>query len=158
MKLKPKYGTLKANYNYISLGDTLNMLDKQISISVPFAIDFCENVSATPYSLFRYLKSQLTYRDDPDGVELIQSMPSLFLNNYYGVSGMGDCDCFTVTACASMIAKGISTGYTIYGNDKWPTHIAADAYYQGSKVIFDLVAPDIGQVRDYKWHESFKLT
>jgi hypothetical protein len=158
MKISPKYGTLKANYSYISLENTLDMLDRQISISVPFAEDFTDSVANNPYSLFRYLKSLVIYKDDPPGVELIQSMPSLFLDNYYGVPGMGDCDCFSVTACASMIAKGIPTGYTIYGNDKWPTHIAADAYDGSGRTIFDLCAPELGMVRDYKWQKSFRLT
>jgi len=157
MKLRPSYGSFKANYAYKSLADTLNMLEKQIAISVPFAEDYCEMVAENPYSLFRFLRSQVIYKDDPEGVELIQSMPSLFLNNYYGVPGMGDCDCFTVTACASMIAKGIPTGFTIYGNDKWPTHIAADAY-DPNRTIFDLVAPDLGMVREYAWEQSFRLT
>ena len=156
--MKPAYDTFKANYSYISLKDTLDMIDKQIAISVPFAEDFCENVAPNPYSLFRFLKTQVTYQDDPKGVELIQSMPSLFLDNYYNKPGTGDCDCFTVTACASMIAKGLPTGYTIYGNGEYPTHIAADCYENNQRVIFDLVAPDIGIVKNYRWYKSFRLT
>jgi hypothetical protein len=154
----PHYSTLKADYKYRSLANTLDMLDQQISVSVPFAEDFCANVSANPHSLFKFLKMQTTYRDDPPGIELIQSMPSLFLDNYYGIPGMGDCDCFTTTACASMIALGIPTGYTIFGNGEWPTHIAADSYYQDQRTIFDLVAPRLGMVKDYKWSKSFRLT
>jgi hypothetical protein len=152
-----KYSTNKANYSYKSLHDTLNQLDKQVAVSVPFASDFCANVNPDCHSLFRFLKTQLTYRDDPPGIELIQSMPSLFLNNYYGVPGMGDCDCFTVTACASMIALGMQTGYTIYGNGQYPTHIAADCYENGVRTIFDLVAPDLGMVKNYRWYKSFVL-
>lgn len=158
MKMNKNYSTLKADYNYVSLRNTLNMLDRQIEVSIPFARDFCANVAQNPYSLFRFLKTQVTYQDDPPGIELIQSMPSLFLDNYYGVPGMGDCDCFSVAACASMLALGIPTGYTIFGNGKWPTHICADSYYQGQHTYFDLVAPSLGVVKPYKWSESFRLT
>ncbi len=158
------YETLKARYPYKSLKDTLDQIEKQIDVSVPFAIDFLEKNGKKPVTieqLFDILKSKTHYQDDPKGVELIQSMPSLFLDNYYGIPGTGDCDCFTVTACACMIAEDFSTGFTIYGNGLMPTHIAADYYeYRYSRpyrVPFDLVAPDLGIVKKYRWSKSYRL-
>ena len=158
------YDTLKARYPYKSLKDTLDQIEKQIDISVPFAVDFIAKNGKKPVTiqqLFDILKSKTHYQDDPKGVELIQSMPSLFLDNYYGIPGTGDCDCFTVTACACMISEDFSTGFTIYGNGLQPTHIAADYYeYRFSRpyrVPFDLVAPQLGIVKNYRWSKSYKL-
>ncbi len=166
------YKTLKGRYPYKSLRDTLDKIQDQIEISVPFAVDFIEKYCkssmhtierpVTVQALFDLLKSKTHYRDDPKGIELIQSMPSLFLNNYYNSPGTGDCDCFTVTACASMIAEGLPTGFTIYGNGLVPTHIAADywdyKYQKKQRVPFDLVAPGLGIVKKYRWNRSYELT
>jgi len=88
-------------------------------------------------------------------------MKSLFTDNYWGRPGYGDCDCFTITACAVLLVNGYKTGYTLYGNGAQPTHIAADVYlFANSRmkaVPFDLTAPEFGRVRSYLWQQNHVL-
>ena len=106
---------------YRSLYDTLKSIDLQIQQSIDFA-----NMWANYYhygkmdaeQIFNHLKTQVHYKEDPKNIELLQSMPSLFLDNYWGKPGTGDCDCFTITACSVLLVCGFKTGYTIYGNGR----------------------------------------
>jgi hypothetical protein len=112
--------------------------------------------------IFNHLKTQVHYKEDPKNIELLQSMPSLFLDNYWGKPGTGDCDCFTITACSVLLVCGFKTGYTIYGNSRQPSHIAADIfvkkYGRVHSIPFDLCAPHIDTVKNYLWSQEHKLT
>lgn len=107
--------------------------------------------------IFDHLKSRVTYKADPPNVELLQSMPSLFNDNYWGKSGWGDCDCFTITACAVLLENNFKTGFTLYGNERQPSHIAADVYLPDGPMMraipFDLTAPSIDRVNQYLWSQ-----
>ena len=149
---------------YRSLRDTLQQLDIKIGESLPFAERWSRGQGLqgrTPEDLFYQLKAVTVYKNDPPGVELLQSMPSLFLDNYHGIPGAGDCDCFTITSCACLLAEGYKTGYTLYGNGAHATHIAADVYYKEHGIIkrrrFDLVAPRYNLVKPYLWEKSYRL-
>jgi hypothetical protein len=150
------------------LRDTLRFIDLKIEESLPFAHSWTRRAAQikgiktfTPEQLFYTLKEVTHYRNDPPGIELLQSMPSLFLDNYYNRPGTGDCDCFTITACACLLALGYNTGYTLYGNGAQPTHIAADVYLKESEAIkrrrFDLVAPHYNLIKPYLWEQNYKL-
>jgi hypothetical protein len=112
--------------------------------------------------IFNHLKSRTTYKEDPEGIELLQSMWSLFDDNYWGKAGTGDCDCFTITSCAVLLVNGYKTGYSLYGNGKQPTHIAADVFVKKYGRIysmpFDLCAPAIDEVKKYIWVQEFKIS
>jgi len=105
----------------------------------------------TPNALFEFLKMQVIYKDDPKNIELIQSMGTLFENNYHKIKGAGDCDCFTVTAMACLIYLGYSTGFLLYYNGTHPTHIAACYEKENGEIVpFDLTAGYCGELRRYK--------
>jgi hypothetical protein len=150
---------------YRSLPDTLRALDRQIEFSLPYArtwSNFYNYDQLSAAQIFDHLKSVTIYKKDPENIELLQSMPALFLDNYWGTPGKGDCDCFTITACAVLLMNGFRTGYTLYGNDRQPTHIAADVsvkeFGRLRSMPFDLCAPRIDQVKDYFWKQQHKLT
>lgn len=155
-------------YKYRSLIDTLNQIDKQIQRSLRFARHWTARQTELtgtdindPQALYKALKNVLHYKKDPEKIELLQTMQSLMLDNYWGRPGYGDCDCFTITACSCLLVTGYPTGYTLYGNGAQPTHIASDVYVKNygrlQRIPFDLVAPEIGRVRDYRWSRSYKV-
>lgn len=115
-----------------------------------------------PEQIFNHLKSRVHYKEDPQGIELLQSMYSLFEDNYWGKPGTGDCDCFTIASCSVLLVCGYKTGYTLYGNGKQPTHIAADVrlkkYGRIYSMPFDLCAPAIDEVKTYLWSQEHKIS
>lgn len=93
-------------YEYKSLLDVLIQICAQAKKGIFFMGRKIPSHITTSQQLFIYLSGCTSYRDDPPGAELIQSPESLFTKNYWGLPGMGDCDCFTVLAIASALAIG----------------------------------------------------
>jgi len=142
---------------YKDINRTIQMLREQVVDSIAYAVDQCPKVD-TPEQLFKWLKTNVRYKNDPPGYELIQSMPTLFspfthkTGVHYG-SGQGDCDCFTVTALACMYVQGWRDfGIVLCGRKKKaPVHIFAYINDGGDLKAFDLTAPYYGVHREYKY-------
>jgi len=104
------------------------------------------------------LKDNLTYKNDPPGIELLQSFPSLMNDNYWGVPGAGDCDCFTIAALACAAARNIPARAVIVGNNsEAPSHIYAQMWDGSRWIDFDLVSSDYGVTKPYKYKQTLKL-
>jgi len=128
MVLKEKYTTLQR---------TLDCMQTQIEESLSFARNFVPR-GETPRSLFALLKQHTTYRHDPPGVELLQSMPTLMHRNFYGIPGAGDCDCFVIAAVSSCVVEKIPVRIVVVGNTrKNPTHVYAEVMDGGRWTAFD---------------------
>lgn len=108
----------------------------------------------TPREIFDFLRGEVVYTSDPEGIELLQSMQTLFgTGNKHGIYGAGDCDCFTIAALASLIAKGYAPGLKIVlvGRSKVaPVHIYCSVF----GVPFDLTNNKIGKERPYPYQQS----
>ena len=148
MQLKEKYTTLQR---------TLDCMQLQIEESLSFARNFVPR-GETPRSLFALLKAHTTYRHDPPVVELLQSMPTLMHNNFYGIPGAGDCDCFTITTVACCKVENIPVRIVIVGNtEKNPTHVYAEVMDRGRWVAFDLVNDFYGETKKYRYLSRIKV-
>jgi len=111
---------------------------------------------AHPKDLFQYLKFRTTYLNDPSGNELFQSFQTMMDDNYHGISGAGDCDCFTIAALASMKAQGWNDLriYLAGKNPKFPQHIYAGILFEGKEYVFDLTNPYFDQQRKYPYRQK----
>ena len=71
---------------YTDINATMRGIKTQVIDSIDWV---CANMPkfSTPEQMFSQLKTMVTYRNDPDGVELLQSVPTLFENNYWRISG-----------------------------------------------------------------------
>ena len=148
MVLKEKYTTLQR---------TLDGMQRQIEDSLSFARNFVPR-GETPRSLFTLLKQHTTYRHDPPGVELLQSMPTLMHNNFYGIPGAGDCDCFTIAAVACCKVENIPVRIVVVGNNpKNPTHVYCEVLDGGKWTAFDLVNEFYGQTKKYRYLSRIKV-
>ncbi len=70
----------------------INATMKGIRIQVIDSLDFCVNEMPTfqdPAQMFRALKNMVVYKNDPPGIELLQSVPTLFNYNYWNIPGAG---------------------------------------------------------------------
>jgi hypothetical protein len=110
---------MKLRRKYKSLEDTINLIIAQAK--APENINYAINrgFSTEPRELWSQLKPLLIYRNDPKGLELIQGISTLLTKrNYYGVSGMGDCDCFSCATLSIAFANKKPALITIVGNSK----------------------------------------
>jgi hypothetical protein len=142
---------------YVSLADTIQKMGMQVYDSLDYADKYLP-YNVTPKEIFHILKQNTTYKHDPQGVELLQSMPSLMDDNYWGHSGWGDCDCFTIAGVACCTVRGYKTRYVVVGNDRnAPSHIYFQVHDGRKWVDFDLVAPYYGITKPYKYQNSFPI-
>lgn len=104
---------------YRGVEESLHHLRKQVFDSIPYCIKNIPHFD-TPEQLFNYLKSKVTYKNDPKGVELFQTAQTLLDNNWHGKSGLGDCDCFSILCLASLISQGFyNVGIVLAGRSKY---------------------------------------
>jgi hypothetical protein len=145
-------------YEYISLEDVLYKVCSQAKKGVNYMGRKIPSYITTAEQLFIYLSGVTSYRDDPPGAELIQSPESIFKNNYWGVSGMGDCDCFTVLGIASALAIGFpisSLEIVLAGNSRnIPKHI----YLTINKKPFDLTNAFFNTERNYPFLQHIPVS
>ena len=140
---------MKHREPYKSLNRTLELIVQQIRVSQAFAELWLPAGIESPAELFHLLKPSLTYKADPPGVELIQSFRSLMLDNYWGIPGAGDCDCFSVAAGASAAVLGYDCQLIVAGNGRQPTHV----YNLIEGKAFDLTENVILAERNYRKRE-----
>ncbi len=142
---------------YQNIGHTIEMLQKQIENSLDFAHEFAPG-EHDPKHLFHLLKNNTTYKNDPPGVELLQSFPSLINDNYWGIPGAGDCDCFTIAAVACCVENDIPVRIVIVGNSSIaPSHIYCEVIYKGKWTAFDLVNNYFGETKKYKYEKIINV-
>ena len=145
---------------YKDLNEVVRYIRLQVEESIPFAQSFVPQ-SSDPVALFHWIKPYLHYRKDPPGVELLQSFPTLIKNNYYGKSGTGDCDCFTIamiSACAVQNWKGSRIWIKLAGRNKYTAvHIWSGVDWKGKETALDLTNPVPAYERDYQYVQKIYL-
>ena len=146
---------------YQDLNHALRLLRKQVMEGVPYAQQDLPKFD-TPEQVFRWLKLRTTYKHDPKGTELFQTLPTLLDDNYHGLTGSGDCDCFTIAALTILLANGFDNcGIVLVGRKSWkPVHIYAYVIDDsGEKKYLDLTNRVYNYERSYpyKQHIQFKL-
>lgn len=124
---------------YKDINDTLRHIKIQIKDSLPYALNECPEF-ATPEQIFWWLKGRTTYKNDPQGIELLQTLPTLLNKNWHGKSGAGDCDCFTISTIALLIANNVKNiKVCLVGRSKnVPVHIYCCVYQNGKRKVLDL--------------------
>jgi len=145
--------TLKKRY--VDINDTLRHIRLQVKHGIPWAYD---NIPQTinPIDLYYWMRIRTKYKLDPDGVELLQSADTLMDNNFHGISGAGDCDCFsilTLTAIHSQKwSKNAKPWIKLAGRSKDnPVHIWAGVDYHNEEIAMDLTNRKPREERKYKY-------
>jgi len=137
---------------YQSLPHTLKALKVQVLDSLAFARDFVPEDLQTPHQIFKWLKPQLTFQNDPKNVEFLQSFQTLMKNG-----GRGDCDCFTIAGLSSCLVNDINPLWVALAGDSHlvPTHIYFEVYDRSKDKIcaFDLTNRIYNFQRPYKFKQ-----
>jgi len=134
----------------------INRTKRGIRTQVIDSLEFCVNEMPRfddPEQMFKALKNMTVYKNDPPGTELLQSVPTLFKNNYWGISGAGDCDCFSILVLAMCVAHGWNKQEIILaGRSKlMPVHIWTVVYVDGKRYAMDLTNAYCNVERNYKF-------
>jgi len=140
----------------------INATMRGIRTQVIDSLDFCVNQMPSfenPEQMFNVLKTMITYKNDPAGVELLQTVQTLFKNNFHGVSGAGDCDCFTILWLSMCIAQGWNKQQIVLaGRSKIaPVHIWARLHFDGKWFECDLTQPYFNTKRKYKFVQHLNV-
>ncbi len=139
---------------YNNLNQTLEGIRTQVLDSLEFcAFDMPE--FNNPTDMFNSLRLMTTYHNDPNGTELLQSVQTLFDNNYWGISGAGDCDCFTILTLAMCVVHQWNDNEIVLvgRNKKKAVHIYSAVIVKGKRYTLDLTNPYINMERDYKYKQ-----
>lgn len=142
-------------YPHKGLKDVLRQIKSQALKDVSWIQD------QIPYDtlpeIFLFLKSVTRYKKDPKRIELIHRPKSLFYKNYHGVSGAGDCDCFTALSVCTLLAKGYkpnSIQIVLVGREPdAPRHI----YARVNGITFDLTNSMLGIERKYPYRQFIPI-
>ena len=144
---------MKIEVPYLNLKQTLLCLKLQVIDSLPFNEAFIDSSIKTPRELFNYLKPQLKYKNDPKGVEYLQTMQTLLGKN----KGKGDCDCFTITTLSACYFLNFDPVYVVLvgKSKKAPTHIYTEVYDKETNkmVILDFTNPFFNMERKYNYKQ-----
>ncbi len=143
---------IKAKVPYKDLDQTMQGIRLQIVDSLQH-FDGGVPKFRNPRELFKWCKQNTTYHKDPKGIELLQSVQTLFNDNYWGISGAGDCDCFTILTIFLCIENGWNDNY-IYlcgRNKKKAVHIYSGVDFDGERYTLDLTNPYINIERPYPY-------
>jgi len=126
----------------------------QIAEGLPWAIENCPNFDNAA-QLYYWLQPRLVYKHDPEGVELLQSLPTLLTSaNFWGKAGAGDCDCFTLGFLTLFCASNIRgrAWIKLAGRSKnYPVHIWGGLDVNGEEIALDFTERKFNQERDYPY-------
>jgi hypothetical protein len=89
---------------YQNLNHALKLFKVQVLEGIPYAQNNIPKFE-TPEQAFNWLKLRTKYKNDPTGTELFQTLPTLLENNFHGITGHGDCDCFTIAILSILAAN-----------------------------------------------------
>jgi transglutaminase-like putative cysteine protease len=137
---------------YTDINATMRGIRQQVIDSLEFCVNEMPRFD-DPEQMFKALKNMVTYKNDPPGTELLQSVPTLFKNNYWGISGAGDCDCFSILVLSMCVAHGWNKQEIILaGRSKlMPVHIWTVVYVDGKRYSMDLTNAYCNLERNYKF-------
>lgn len=149
---------MRAEYKHTDINQTIRGMRQQIIDSVQYCANNIPRLN-TPRQLWQFLKPRVTFKHDPDKIELLQSAQTLFERNEHGAPGLGDCDCFCILATASAICQNFPVDIVLAGQTKrGPTHIYNIVYsHDGEPFIFDLTQPTFNNERRYKHVQKLSI-
>jgi hypothetical protein len=141
---------MKLTLRYIDIDHTMEKLIVQVKESIPFMRSFLPDWISSPEDLFSFLKPQLIFTPDPPETELLQTSQTLFTDNYHGIAGAGDCDCFSITGLAACYVLQIPAKIVLAGRSKiQPVHIYLRVMNREKWIPFDLTEAEINSERFY---------
>jgi hypothetical protein len=129
---------------YKDINQTLNGIHRQVVDS----LDYCANnmpIYPDPQSMFYGLKQLIKYHNDP----------TLFENNWWGIPGAGDCDCFSILVLSMACVHNFGPQRIVLcGRSRIaPVHIFTQLKVNGDWKTLDLTRPLYNTHKPYKFYQ-----
>ena len=101
--------------------------------------------------LWNFVKKNIKYKEDPDGVQWIKTPLRLWADR------VGDCKSFTIFICAILKKMGIPyiVRYASYEKSKSISHVYPVALYNGQEIIMDAVHTTFNEEVKYTYKKDF---
>lgn len=136
----------------------INQTLEGIHLQVCDSLDYCANNMPrynNPKQMYYGLLPLIKYKNDPPGVELLQSVPTLFENNYWGQSGTGDCDCLSILILSLCAVHGWNKQRIVLCGRShiYPVHIFTEVYFNGEWHTMDLTRRLYNSHKKYKFYQ-----
>lgn len=149
---------MELRQEYKDIDDTMKHIKIQIIDSLKYAKTKVPPMNS-PEQCFWWLKKRTSYKNDPSGTELLQTLPTLLENNYHGRSGSGDCDCFTIALTSILIANNFKNiKIVLVGRSKkTPVHIYVCIYQKGKRKVLDLTNKEPLFERSYPYKQELPV-
>ena len=152
---------MKYVIKYPGLQNSLYHFKIQVLQSIDYMNKVLPDSVQTPENIYNWLKLRTTYVHDGDN-EIFQTAQTLFENNIHGLSGAGDCDCFSIAALAALSSRGYKNiGIVLVGRTpKNAVHIYVYCKTEGKTQILDLTNKNFNFERYYPFKQfiPFKVT
>jgi len=138
---------------YVDINDTLRHIRLQVKEGMPWAK---QNIPyfVNPVEMYHWLRIRTKYVNDPPNVELLQTAETLFDNNWHGIPGAGDCDCFSVLTLTALCKQKWKHPMWIKlagRNKQYPVHIWAGCDVDNKEIAMDLTQPKPYSERNYPY-------
>jgi len=152
------YETIEFRKKYTNIDEVLHWVIEQAKAGIPY----CEEKFppfADPAQMYYYFRDRVTFHNDPPGIELIQSPGTMFEDNYFGIPGAGDCDCFVTLLLSACWANGWDrTAILLYGrSNRHPSHISMCVIYDGEPYYMDLTEKKFNVERNYPYRQKLPV-
>lgn len=147
-----------AKMPYQGLNHSLAHLRKQVIAGIPYAIESLPKFS-TPEEIFKYFKRRTKYKSDPKNIELFMTLPTFLDNNFWGETGNGDCDDFTIATLTTLLANGFyNSGIVLVGRNKInAVHIYSYCDFKGKRYFLDLTNRYFDYERNYNYRQEIPI-
>lgn len=116
-----------------------------------------ENTLESGYNIWNYIKENVVYKRDPDGVQIIK-MPGALIKN--GNTLGGDCKSMSLTIASVLSclgAKNVRLRYVSFLNDKIPTHVYTVFDYEGQTIPVDSVIEKFNYEKPYTYKIDYSM-
>jgi hypothetical protein len=113
----------------------------------------------SPKEMWDWFKLRTKFKSDPKGTELLQTLPSMMNGDYWGETGLGDCDCFSIALATAMSCEGWENYITIVSRTKKaPIHIFNEVEWEGERFVMDLTNPYFNMERNnYRYYQTIPV-
>jgi hypothetical protein len=162
--LPPYKKKLVLSYSNAITGDIIDTLNKCFPQAKKDVLLFAEqfrgvNDYETAFNVWKYVRENVKYKRDPDGVQIIQYPPALIRR---GLKTNGGGDCKSMSLCISSLlsalnVKNVQLRYVSFKPDFVPTHVYTIFEYNNRIVPVDSVLTKFDLEKEFTYKKDYKM-
>jgi hypothetical protein len=162
--LPPYKKKLTLSYANAITGDIIDQLNKCFPQAKKDVLLFAEQFRGkddyeTAFNVWKYVRENVKYKRDPDGIQVIQHPPALIRR---GLKTNGGGDCKSMSLCISSIlsalnVKNVQLRYVSFKPDFVPTHVYTIFEYNNRIVPVDSVLTKFDYEKPYTYKKDYKM-